>query len=308
MENQIIIREAITENDVALFWEQLHTYYKRDMFPDPNAEEREYFLGNEYRTTMQDIHERAQDRCYYLFFDKNGETVGFALPVIYVTEDGKCFIMEFCIYPEHRGKGVGKNCADALLDWAKKNGASYAELNCSPDTRRERFWQGLGFVRNGFDEWGEPLMILPPSDEITVTVEVLRGADWQLLKLENGFKKDIGEDALTEEKQGILVSAIKEGKITFFVARRGYRLVGMCSVAKCYSTFTCSYTGIYDDFYVEPAFRKKGIARKLAKAAQKWCKDNGITSLTVCCAPCDEKMYQSLGFDICLGTTYAHVE
>ena len=47
MENQITIREAITENDVALFWAQLHTYYKRDMFPDPNAEERDYFLGVE---------------------------------------------------------------------------------------------------------------------------------------------------------------------------------------------------------------------------------------------------------------------
>ena len=31
MENQITIREAITENDVALFWEQLHTSYKRDI-------------------------------------------------------------------------------------------------------------------------------------------------------------------------------------------------------------------------------------------------------------------------------------
>lgn len=67
-------------------------------------------------------------------------------------------------------------------------------------------------------------------------------------------------------------------------------------------------TGVYEDFYVEPAFRGKGIARKLAQAAQAWCKDNGISSLTVCCAPCDEKMYQALGFDIALGTTFAHIE
>ncbi len=55
MDNQIIIREAVTENDVALFWEQLHIYYKRDIFPDPNAEERDYFLSDEYRTTMQTL-------------------------------------------------------------------------------------------------------------------------------------------------------------------------------------------------------------------------------------------------------------
>lgn len=40
--------------------------------------------------------------------------------------------------------------------------------------------------------------------------------------------------------------------------------------------------------------------------------ENQITirevSLTVCCAPCDEKMYQALGFDIGLGTTFAHIE
>ena len=74
------------------------------------------------------------------------------------------------------------------------------------------------------------------------------------------------------------------------------------------STFSCSDTGVYEDFYIEPAFRGKGIARKLAQAAQAWCKDNGISSLTVCCAPCDEKMYQALGFDIALVTTFAHIE
>ena len=29
MENQITIREAVTENDAAAFWEQLHAYHKR---------------------------------------------------------------------------------------------------------------------------------------------------------------------------------------------------------------------------------------------------------------------------------------
>ena len=129
MENQITIREAITENDVALFWEQLHTYYKRDMFPDPNAEERDYFLGDEYRSTMQEIHDRTQDRCYYLFFQRNGQDIGFALPVIYASEEGKCFIMEFCVYPEYRGNGTGKECAKVLLNWAEENCALYAELN-----------------------------------------------------------------------------------------------------------------------------------------------------------------------------------
>ena len=147
------------------------------------------------------------------------------------------------------------------------------------------------------------------NNEMPFTVEVLSNpADRQLFKLENDFKRCIGEEPLTEEKQKLLQRAIEDGKITFFVAMQGDRTVGMCSVAKCYSTFSCSDTGVYEDFYIEPLFRGKGIARRLAEAAQAWCRDNGISSLTVCCAPCDEKMYQALGFDECLGTIFAHME
>ena len=295
MENQITIREAITENDVAIFWEQLHAYHKRDIFPDSDNENLEYFLGSAYHDYMIKMHSRRQDRCFFLFFCRNGQDIGFTMPVIYTTEDGKCFIMEFCVYPEFRGNGTGKECARVLLNWAREHGALYAELNHGSGERRRHFWESVGFIENGADEWGEPLMILPPAEDIPITVEVLSDPeDWQIKKLENGFKKDIGEEALTEEQQKQLQQAIKEGKITFFVAKRGYRAVGMCSVAKCYSTFSCSDTGVYEDFYIEPAFRGKGIARKLAQAAQTWCKNIGISSLMVCCAPCDEKMYQAL--------------
>lgn len=306
MKNQITIREALTEEDAAAFWEQLRIYFMRDIFPDPEDGDREYFLSDtEYRAHIQKIHDREQDRCRYLFFHRDGQDIGFAMPVIFTTEDGKCFIMEYCVYPEFRGNGTGKECAGVLLDWARKNGALYAELNCGSNERRLRFWESLGFIKNGADEWGEPLMILPPKDDVPITVEILTDSeDWQLKKLENGFLKEIGEQVLTEEKQEQLGQAIRDGKITFFVAKRGYRTVGMCSVAKCFSTFACSDTGVFDDFYIEPVFRKKGIARKLVKAAQDWCKANGIASLTVCCAPCDEEMYQALGFGVRLGTTF----
>ena len=79
----------------------------------------------------------------------------------------------------------------------------------------------------------------------------------------------------------------------------------MCSVSPSFSTFSCGKVGTFDDFYVEPAFRKQGIARKLAEAAQEWCRENGVASLTVCCAPCDEEMYQALGFDAPLGRTFS---
>ena len=109
MENQITIREAVTESDVAIFWEQLHIYHKRDIFPDPESEDLEYFLGSEYYDHMMKIHSRPQDRCYFLFFHRDGQDIGFAMPVIFTSEDGKCFIMEFCVYPEFRVTAQAKN-------------------------------------------------------------------------------------------------------------------------------------------------------------------------------------------------------
>ena len=141
-----------------------------------------------------------------------------------------------------------------------------------------------------------------------ITVELLADPeDWQLKKLENGFLREIGEAPSTEETQEQLAQAIRDGKITFFVAKRGYRAVGMCSISRCFSTFACTDVGIFDDFYIEPVFRKKGAARLLAQAAQEWCKENALASLTVTCAPCDEGMYQALGFDTHLGRTFAHL-
>lgn len=308
MKKQITIREAVTENDAAAFWEQLHAYHKRDIFTDSDKEDLEYFLGQTYRDHIMKIYGRPQDRCFFLFFHRGGQDIGFAMPVIFNTEDGKCFIMEFCVYPEFRGGGTGKACAGTLLDWAKKHGARYAELNYGGKERRRRFWESVGFIENGADQWGEPLMLLPPEEDAPITVELLTDPeDWQLKKLENGFLREIGEAPSTEEKQEQLTQAIRDGKITFFAARRGDRAVGMCSVSRCFSTFTCTDVGIFDDFYIEPVFRKKGTARLLAQAAQEWCKENALASLTVTCAPCDEGMYQALGFDTHLGKAFAHL-
>lgn len=306
MNRQITIREAITEQDVSIFWEQLRAYQKRDIFPDPENEDREYFLSAEYQANIEELHERSRDRLYYLFFCCGGQDIGFAMPAIYETEEGKCFLLEFCVFPEFRGEGTGQQCARKFLDWAKAHGASYVELNCATE-RRQRFWKCFGFLPNGLDEWGEPLMILPPPETVPITVERLKDAsDWQLQKLENSFLAEIGEEILTDEKKERLREAIEKERILFFLARCGHRAVGMCSVAVSFSTFTCESVGTFDDFFVEPVFRGQGVARKLAKAAQEWSVQNDIASLTVCCSQGDEAMYQALGFEVPLGKTFSY--
>lgn len=159
---KISIREAVTEQEISLFHAQLSAYFQRDIFPDSKSEELAYFLAEEYRATLRSLHERREDRLYYLFFTQNGQEIGFAMPVIYESEDGKCFILEFCVYPPFRGNGMGTACAAVLLDWAKMRGARYFELNSATD-RRTRFWKRCGFLENGVDERGEVLMRLSPE-------------------------------------------------------------------------------------------------------------------------------------------------
>ncbi|WP_294551419.1 GNAT family N-acetyltransferase [uncultured Pseudoflavonifractor sp.] len=306
MKDEITIREAVTEQEIGFFWAQLRAYFNRDIFPGPDSGKKAHFLNGQYRSHMDAIHNRRQDRSYYLLLSRGGADIGLALPVLYRTEDRKCFLCEFCVFPEFRGNGAGTKCGECFLSWAKSMGAAYVELNCDTP-QRQRFWGRLGFRKNGADEWGMPLMLLPPEEELPIHIERLTGGgDWQLKKLENGFLREIGEDVLTEEKKRRLEQAVSDGRITYFLAKRGYRAVGMCSVTAAFSTFACGNVGIFEDFYIEPVFRGKGIARMLAEAAQKWCRENGVASLSVTCAPCDEQMYQALGFHIPLGRTYAY--
>lgn len=72
MKNQITIREAVIEADIAAFWNQLHTYHKRDIFPDPEVEGLKHFLSDaEYRAQIEYVHDRPQDNCHYLFFSSD---------------------------------------------------------------------------------------------------------------------------------------------------------------------------------------------------------------------------------------------
>ena len=160
-------RELTAPNDIARFWDELYAYFRRDIMPDPEDEDRAYFLGPEYRAAVEALHSRETDPLHYLFFRRDGREICFASVAGFLSEDGKFFIMDFCVFPEFRGNGTGRTCAAALLDWGRQKGAAYFELNINTD-RRERFWRSMGFLPNGADEWGMPLMLLPPDRKSVV--------------------------------------------------------------------------------------------------------------------------------------------
>ena len=138
-----------------------------------------------------------------------------------------------------------------------------------------------------------------------ITVEVLKNEN-DLWALENAFLKAVGEEPMSMEKLRRLARAVDEEKITFFAARMGEKLIGMCSVSKCFSTFACKDCGVFDDFFVMPQYRGNGIARMLVNAAQRWCEEQDYASMMVGCSSGDVDMYRSLGFDVELGTMLVH--
>ena len=55
-------------------------------------------------------------------------------------------------------------------------------------------------------------------------------------------------------------------------------MVGMCSVSRVFSTFACADIGVFEYLFVETVFRKQGLARQLASAAQEYCKANFLAT------------------------------
>ena len=127
----------------------------------------------------------------------------------------------------------------------------------------------------------------------------------ELEKLQRGYKAEIGEDAPTEEDFGRLREAIRAGEILFFGCFEAGKLLGCCSVSPTFSTFNYAKGGVFEDFYILPARRGQGIARKLVDFARR---ESGVSSLTVGCADCDRDMYRSLGFTVPLGNLLAYGE
>ncbi len=124
----------------------------------------------------------------------------------------------------------------------------------------------------------------------------------QLWELQKAYKSEIGEDAPTEQDQTRLQLAIEQNQILFYGAWDGETLMGCCSVTIGFSTFLYAPSAVFEDFYIRPAYRHRGIARELVRFAFT---ESGVSTLTVGCADCDLPMYQALGFSIPLGNLLA---
>ena len=119
-----------------------------------------------------------------------------------------------------------------------------------------------------------------------------------LCALQTAYKAEIGEEAPDDAAFLRLRTAVSEKEIMFYACEHEGEMIAMCSVCRTFSTFDYRPSGVFEDFYIHPDYRKKGAARALADFAAR---ESGASTLLVGCAPCDEGMYRSLGFDAPLG-------
>ena len=124
----------------------------------------------------------------------------------------------------------------------------------------------------------------------------------QLWELQKAYKAAVHEEAPAAEDYDRLRIAVEKGQILFYGAWDDGVLAGCCSVTVGFSTFNYQPSGVFEDFYIVPEYRHRGIARALVQYAYR---ESGVGSLTVGCADCDVEMYRALGFSVPLGNLLA---
>ena len=137
------------------FWE-IHLRYLIDDAIIDAKEDIAYFSGDEYRTVIKSHMTRQTDRHHMVYFVEDDRNIGAAQYNTYQSEDGKCFILDFWVFPEYRGNGTGHRCFEALEAYTKTDGAVYYVINSEKESSI-RFWKSLGFTESGRDEYDMPL-------------------------------------------------------------------------------------------------------------------------------------------------------
>ena len=149
--------EEIPVERIDEFW-NIHIRYLIDDGIITDEEDIDYFKGEEYREILKNHMIRNIDKQHMIYFVENEQRIGAASYCTYQSEDGKCFILDYWVFPQYRGNGTGHKCFEALEQYTKMDGAKYYELNSTKENSI-RFWKSLGFVENGKDEYDMLLLL-----------------------------------------------------------------------------------------------------------------------------------------------------
>ena len=213
------------------------------------------------------------------------------------------------ILEAYRGCGYAAEAVQAAVNWAFGHAfVDAVEAETEPgNIASQKVLAKCGFRPTGeTGEEGPRFILTRDIAHRSKTMEFIKITEKEidgLWALHTAYKEEIGEDAPTAEDKARLAGVIGRGEILFYGCADGGTLVACCSVSPTFSTFNYARCGVFEDFYIRPENRGKGIARGLVNFAYR---ESGVGSLTVGCADCDLEMYKALGFSIPLGNLLAY--
>lgn len=149
MEKNLRLFMAKNEYDIVTFWNMFDNYINELSLNASFGDEfdLEYFYSDEYRNAIDELRTRETNPLRIFFITKDEIIIGFLMYATYFDEDGKCFLMEYCIEPEYRKLGYGKLAYLMVQKHIKDEGASYIELTPTNESN-ERFWSSVGFRKS----------------------------------------------------------------------------------------------------------------------------------------------------------------
>jgi len=148
MSNNLELSILKNKSELLEFWRLLDKYIDELSVAVSLGDEfdLEYFYSDEYRDTIENLRTREINPLKIFLVKKKETIIGFLMYVTYFDEDGKCFLMEYNIEPNYRGKGYGKLIYFKAEQYIKEEGALYIELTPTND-KNERFWSSVGFMK-----------------------------------------------------------------------------------------------------------------------------------------------------------------
>lgn len=156
-------KKMVNPDEIAEFWRRKQKYHDRDIFPSLSEEDIRYFNSKKYYDIIMDLHQTPKNGSVglqFVFFYQDLTYLGFTMYKIYPQEDGKAFILDYCIEPSYRNQGLGSQVFQELERLLTSEGALFVELNSGePSEPDGRFWVKQGFIPKERDEDGVMLYL-----------------------------------------------------------------------------------------------------------------------------------------------------
>ncbi|QQK08682.1 GNAT family N-acetyltransferase [Miniphocaeibacter halophilus] len=262
-ENNLEIKIINSREELDLLWNMRDEYMYRDILSNDKIgleiteKDREWLLSPEYRDYMEKLFFRNINKAYPVLLKKEKKVVGFCIYCTYHSEDGKCFIVEYCILPKYRGNKLGTVFFNMIKETEVLKGAKYFELNVS-NKRNMSFWMKQGFNFKGIDKYGSVILTTEKDSILLFNLDENNWLDIISLKLSEEQLRYVSSPL------GVLARGYIYRKYNpiIFGIQKGKETIGVLMVRDIYERPECYEL---QQFLIDIKYQNKGYGYKALK-------------------------------------------